>query len=468
MRTNGVSIQDVIADGYRLTGAFHLSEDELAFRALRAHEDRSSPLLEVTTGRRVFRGPIFARRYVEDPAQGVPYVSANDLDRVFVEPAGYLSRGLGGLLEDLTLHEGMVLITCSGMSLGKALWTRRDMAGLVASHDLIRVEVDSKKIPPGYLYVFLASRFGRVAIRRQTYGGSVKHIEPQHLYRLPVPRLGSDTEKRIHELAMSSSARVTRHVGLMREASSTLLSRVGISDPSSYSWSVDGARLGWEEQSVSSLSLRAMNYDPRAARLRNAISIGHRTTPLGSLCDPERFKGKIIFTRVDADPQYGALLIGQRKAFRPRPEGRWISRKSIKGLGLQVPAGTTLIPSHGTLGENELYCRALYVTPRTSAYAFSGDFFRCVPVSGAVHPGYLHAFLRSEIAFRLLRSISTGGKQQEQHPVMMWNLPVPRLETSEEARIGALVDAAAEELDAAMSAEDEAERLLHASLVGES
>jgi type I restriction enzyme S subunit len=462
-----VSIRDVVADGYRLTGAFHLSEDELAFRALRGHGKNFSPLLEVTTGRRVFRGPIFARRYVEDPAQGVPYVSANDLDRVFVEPAGYLSKGLGGLLEELTLHEGMVLVTCSGMSLGKALWTRRDMAGLVASHDLIRIEVDAKKVPPGYLYVFLSSRFGRVAIRRQTYGGSVKHIEPQHLYKLPIPRLNSALESRIHALALSSSEKVSRHVELMREATSTLLSRIGVSDPSPYSWHISDVQRGWEERSVSSLSLRAMNYDPRAARLRDAVARGHRTTPLGKLCDPKWFKGKIIFTRVDAEPEHGALLLGQRKAFRPRPEGRWISRKSIKGLGLQVPAGTTLIPSHGTLGENELYCRALYVTPRMSAHAFSGDFFRCIPSPGAIHPGYLHAFLRSEVAFRLLRSISTGSKQQEQHPVMMWHLPIPRLGASEEMRIGALVDAAAAELDAAMSAEDEAQRLLHKSLVGD-
>jgi hypothetical protein len=211
---------------------------------------------------------------------------------------------------------------------------------------------------------------------------------------------------------------------------------------------------------VGSLSLRALNFDPRAVTLRDAINKTNKTTQLGKLCAPEWFKGKIIFTRVDAEPEYGALLIGQRKAFRPRPGGRWISRKSIKGLGLQVPVGTTLIPSHGTLGDNELYCRAVYVTPRMANYAFSGDFFRCVSAEGAINSGYLHAFLRSEFAFRLLRSISTGGKRQEQHPLMMWNLPIPRLHDAEESRIGDIVEKAARELDAAMMAEDEAESLL--------
>jgi type I restriction enzyme S subunit len=463
MRTGEIRAADLKKDGYRLTGSFYLSEDELALRLLRRLEKTADPMSTLSSGRGIFRGPIFKRQYVDDPARGLPYVSANDLDRVFIEPAGFLSKRLGSLLSDLTLREGMILVTCSGMSLGKALWTRRDMDGLVASHDLIRIEVDSEKIPPGYLYAFLSSRFGRVAIRRQTYGGSVKHIEPQHLFGLRVPRLAPALEKTIHELALRSSTKVSRHVELMRGATEELLRGISVTEPSGYGWGNDNSRLGWSEKGVQSLSLRAMNFDPRAMALRTAIA-SSKTSPLGSLCVPEWFKGKTIFTRIDAEPEFGALLLGQRKAFRPRPEGRWISRKSIAGLGLQVPPGTTLIPSHGTLGENELYCRALYVTSRMSTCAFSGDFFRCIPVQGAIDAGYLHAFLRSEFAFRLLRSISTGGKQQEQHPVLMWNLPIPRLHAKEEARIGKIVDGAAAELDAAMAAEDEAQTLLDAAI----
>jgi hypothetical protein len=467
MRTGSVLAEDLEHEGRRLTGSFHLSEDEAALRALRPRERTSVRLLDVTKGRQIFRGPIFKRKYVDDPSYGVPYVSANDLDRVFVEPAGFLSRSLGSLLDELRLREGMILVTCSGMSLGKALWARREMDGLVASHDLIRIEADVTNIPPGYLYMFLASRFGRAAIRRQTYGGSIKHIEPHHLQGLLVPRLRPSLEMEIHDLAMESSTKVSLHVDLMREATARLLAAAGVTEPSAYEWRTDETRLGWSQFSVGSLSLRALNFDPRAVALRNGLIRVNRTTQLGQLCVPQWFKGKIIFTRVDAEPEYGALLIGQRKAFRPRPEGRWISRKSIKGLGLQVPAGTTLIPSHGTLGDNELYCRAVYVTPRMANYAFSGDFFRCVPAEGAIHSGYLHAFLRSELAFRLLRSISTGGKQQEQHPVMMWDLPIPRLHDAEESCIGAIVEKAARELDAAMSAEDEAESLLERMILRE-
>ena len=86
MRKGSVLAGDLEHEGRRLTGAFHLSEDEAALRAFRTREQTSMPLLNVTRGRQIFRGPIFKRKYVDDPSYGVPYVSSNDFDRVFTEP----------------------------------------------------------------------------------------------------------------------------------------------------------------------------------------------------------------------------------------------------------------------------------------------------------------------------------------------------------------------------------------------
>ncbi|MCC7017965.1 MAG: hypothetical protein IT564_12275 [Rhodospirillales bacterium] len=119
-----------------------------------------------------------------------------------------------------------------------------------------------------------------------------------------------------------------------------------------------------------------------------------------------------------------------------------------------------MIPSHGTLGEFELYCRALLVTKRTSEYAYSGDFFRCVPKVDTIAPGYLFAFLRSRTAFRMLRSISIGGKQQEQHPAMMYRLPIPRLKKERERDIADMVDRACDLYDSGLEADDRARTLV--------
>src|SRR5690606_23564293 len=97
-------------------------------------------------------------------------------------------------------------------------------------------------------------------------------------------------------------------------------------------------------------------------------------------------------------------------------------------------------------------------------FAYSGDFFRCVPLVDEVPPGYLFAFLRSDLAFRLLRSISAGGKQQEQHPRLMWRLPVPRLNSDDEAEIDAHVMDACRLLDEALEEEERARALVERAI----
>jgi type I restriction enzyme, S subunit len=200
MRAGAVKAQEIIEEGYRLTGAFHITEDRLAVATLRKWRGKTSRVDDLVTGRRIFRGPIFSRVFVKDPSFGEPYVSAKDIVNAGVSPAGYLSRKHGSLLEDLRLHEGMILVTCSGMNLGKAIWAGPEFDGLVASHDLIRIEPNYAAAPPGYLYAFLASRYGHAVIRKQIYGGSIKHIEPEHIANLPVPRLGAAFETKVHEL----------------------------------------------------------------------------------------------------------------------------------------------------------------------------------------------------------------------------------------------------------------------------
>jgi len=76
-----------------------------------------------------------------------------------------------------------------------------------------------------------------------------------------------------------------------------------------------------------------------------------------------------------------------------------------------------------------------------------------VPLRNGISPGFLFAFLRSEPIFRLLRSTSTGSKQQEQHVTMMRDLPVPRLGSKVEKAIGDRVSAAVGIFDRALQAE---------------
>ena len=434
---------------------------------LRQLKVRKDELRNLTAGHAggIYNGPIFKRNYVESPEYGVPFISSGSMLQADLSNLPLLRRAdaESSRLSYLQLQPGMTMISCSG-TIGRMTYVRPEMDGMWSSQDVMKVVADPDKVSSGYLYAFLSSRYGVPLVVSGTYGAIIQHIEPEHIADLPVPRFGDALESQIGNLVKSAADDISESSRLTQLATQTLLDAVGLQELRDDIWHKDPSALGWEDRSVSFESLRALNYDPRVARLREKIESGDYSH-LGTLCDPSQFKGKIIFTRIDAAPEHGYMLLGQRTAFHLRPEGRWIARKSVAGLGLIVPHGTTLIPSHGTLGEFELYCRALIVTRRTAQYAYSGDFFRCVPRSGSIKPGYLFAFMRSRLAFRMLRSISCGGKQQEQHAAMMYRLPIPRLGDVKEREIAALIDRACELYDRGLQAEDQARTMVEEKIL---
>jgi type I restriction enzyme S subunit len=439
-----------------LSGALEARD---TLKQLKVRKDALSTLTKGYAGG-IYNGPMFKRNYVDSPEYGVPFISSGSMLQADLTNLPLLRRtdAESSRLSYLQLQAGMTLISCSG-TIGRMTYVRPEMSGMWSSQDVMKVSPDPASVAPGYLYAFLSSRYGVPLVVSGTYGAIIQHIEPEHIANLPVPRFGDVQEAQVDSLVKAAADDISESSQLTQLATQTLLNALGLRELRDDLWHKDLSALGWGDHSVSSESLRALNYDPRVTRIREQIESGNYSQ-LGTLCDPSQFKGKIIFTRIDADPEHGYMLLGQRTAFHLRPEGRWIARKSVSGLGLIVPPGTTLIPSHGTLGEFELYCRALVVTKRTAQYAYSGDFFRCVPIDGAIDPGYLFAFMRSRLAFRMLRSISSGGKQQEQHPAMMYRLPIPRLGADKEREIAALVDRACELYDRGLEAEEDARKMV--------
>lgn len=412
----------------------------------------------------IYNGPKFPRTYVDSPEFGVPFVGSSSMLYADLSDLPLLSKkqAESRMLRHLELKPGMSLISCSG-TIGKMAYARPDMVGMWSSQHVLKIVADTSKILPGYLYAFLSSKFGVPLVVSGTYGSIIPSIGPDHVKDLPVPRIGDALEREIHTLVEKAADSLSEHSRLLETATTEALKLSEIPDLPRHLWNKDLCRLGWSQSGIRTDSLRALNYDCRISGHFQRIRDG-RHSKLGELCEPEFFRGRTVFTRIDASDEYGVKLVGQREAFRVWPEGRTIAKTSIAKLGLLVPPGSTLIPSHGTFGEFELYCRSIYVTKRTSKYAFSGDFFRCVPRKNSIPAGYLFAFIRSEVAFRMLRSISAGGKQQEQHSVFMHELPIPRLSDSEEKRISSLVDDAAEKFDRALNCEEQARNKLERAI----
>lgn len=460
MRFGALPLHQIETETFRLNGGYYLSTNQRVAKAL---EDWKGEKRFLKNCANIFRGPIFSRTYIEDPTYGEPYVSASDLDRTDYMGCRIISKIHGELLDTLRLKEGMTIITCSGVNLGWGLLVRKDMDGLVGSHDLIRlIANDPEDI--GYLAAYLCSEPGWVSIRSLIYGTSIKHIEPDQVAGLSIPWFDEDFRFQVGKDFLDASEKRAYAVELIREATDYVFRTIGINDLTEQEWCYWGRELGFVAD-ASTRSLRGWNYSLRTDRLRERIK-SVDWLPLLDLVQPKTLSKGPSFSRIDAVPPHSIQLMGQRQLFRYVPRGRQISRAYLPKNAFCKP-GTILIAARGTFGESEVFCRTQYVSRVSSQWCYSNDILRVI-AQQKNFSGWLYAFLRSKAAFRILRSIATGSKQQDLHPDALAELPIPVANDDAYNHVQKLINQAFTLRDEAYVLEARAKELILKAVLGES
>lgn len=451
--------------GLRLDASPYVS-GALKVKKLLERLPETVPLASLTAGHNggIFNGPMFRRVYLTNPEHSVPFLGTRDMMAADLTGLPRLRKAdaQSAALSYLELKPGMSLISCSGFNAGRRAYARSDMKGIWSSQHMIKVEPNPEKIKSGYLFAFLLSQFGEALVRGSVYGSAVKHIEPHHIAGLPVPRFGERVETEIHELVEESAALRGRHQAELVAATKDFFDSNGLPELNELRWHQQERDLGFEVASVGATSLRALNFAPRAQRLVEKLgSVPGRQ--LGEICSGGHLGSGARFKRVDSDAENGVQLLGQRQGFWLRPEGRWIS-PSHAPRGIFADDETVMIAAQGTLGENEVFCRPIFVTGEWLNYAYTQHFLRVVSGTPDIPGAYLFAFFRSEAAFRVLRSLSVGGKQQDIHESLRAEIPVPIAPPEDRDRIATTVRSAYQCRDRADVLEDKALALLTAAV----
>jgi hypothetical protein len=362
------------------------------------------------------------RNWVHDSEHGIPFLTSTSILRADLSGLHFISKSTTIENKHLLVRTGFTLITRAG-TIGRMCYARPDIDGFGCTEDVLRVIPDPSRVPPGYLYAFLSSRYGVPMIVSGTYGAIIQHIEPEHIADLPVPRLSTKEEEEINLLMNESVEVVARYQELIRLATDKFFASVGLKDITTSEWNLSGPDIGFQVNVGNSNSLRALNFNPRYEALKATLqSVPWK--PLGEICEPGTLVRGGRFKRIDADPEYSRRLIGQKHLFWLQPEGRWIARTALDADVLVEP-GTVLIAAQGTLGEHELYSRAEFAWGPGVELAYSEHILRARADESIMPRGCLFAFLRSETAFRMLRSISVGSKLQDHHHIFRAQLPVP-------------------------------------------
>lgn len=374
---------------------------------LKSLDAPKEPLKSLTTGYAggIYNGPMFARHWVEDPQYGVPFLSNSDMMNADLSMLPLLKKSYAEsrYLSYLKLEPGMTLITCSG-TIGRMTYVRPDMADMWSSQHIMKVVPDESKIPPGYLYAFLSSKYGVPLVVSGTYGAIIQHIEPEHIANLPVPRFGDEFESRVHTLIVEAAAKrdeanrilqsaITELTGILR-----LEPLLAVVSPTPFSVTLADA---------TEVQFRLDAFFHSSYHRQAVAALKHSKVELYSLLnvvigveEPNRFKRVVLNSDSAGIPLFGTSAI-----FWNDPKPSYYLPSKL-GSSCIVSRKTLLIPRSGQL--SGVIGRVVLPYGPIIGGAVSEDAIRvhCHTENDA---GFLFIFLSSEYGMRQLKARAFGS-----------------------------------------------------------
>ncbi|NJP29900.1 restriction endonuclease subunit S [Microbispora sp. SCL1-1] len=406
----------------------------------------------------VFHAGRVSRRWVTDRNHGVPFFSSTDILEADYSHLPLISKKSVQENPKLTIRRDWILITRSG-TVGRMAYARPDIDGYACSEHVLRVVANQGVVLPGYLYAFLASPYGIPMVVSQASGSIIQHIEPDYIVDLPVPRFEPVIEGRIHKLIQEAADLRAKAQTGVTHATRDLFESAGLPELADFAWHKQSRATGFTVQGITTASLRALNYDARARRIADLVR-GVDHISLGEICAEGELARGNRFSRIPVDRGNGVRLIGQEHIFWLRPEERWIALKPGEIAQLRVVDETIMVACQGLLTERSLIGRAAFVSGSWTQYVYSEHLLRVRSGIGGIPNAYLFAFLRSEAAFRMLRSLCAGTGPQDINYILRKQIPVPLCAPEDRERIAETVRQAYRWRDEADMKEDQALALL--------
>ena len=424
MKSSSINIKCIRDAHVRFDGSYHLSEGVMCKQLV-----NSSPygLLKIEdAAERIFNGNRIKRVYISNKEYGLPFLSSSDILCTDLDNVKYASCRYTSSIEDMTLGEGWTLITRSG-TIGNCAYTNKQHAQKLASEDVIRL-IPNNILRGGYVYAYLASKYGYAMLTQGTFGGVIQHIEPDFVGSIPIPKLPENFQSEVDDLVKESAKLRSDATELLKEAERILKSEASLKDLTPEDYDYFGPRtyerqvscFVRERKDINVVTINAFNHSERIRNTKQMISCS--TMPLKDVLLNGDVFSTGSFPRVEVKGGNGVMLINQSDIFDTIIKGKYISKRNVR-LSNLVEYGEVLIAGVGTLGENESFCRVIYANEGLVNQLVSGEFIRMK--TDAVPSGYLFAWLNSDYGFRFIRNTQAGTKLCRPIPKLLLEIPVP-------------------------------------------
>lgn len=394
-----------------MDGSYHNADINIYDNILQSH---STHCLDFycsniyTTGR--------GHRVYTRPERGVPFLSNSDMmAQNPLMSCNFMSRKYG-YDESSVLKGGMILTGRVG-AIGQTAfvpkyWERYKMMG---SDNIIRIVV-KEEFKNGFIYAYLASKYGNLSFWKHATGGVQPFITDKMVANLPIPNFPESFQQEVDDLIQESAR-------LREEAADALQQAIQqVEDIISYP----------SKKNVGCVSSRTiLSSHNRRFEANYYISEGHdieeyiyknfKWKPLGQVCEdisrPDIFKRYYV--------QNGIVFLGGADIFLASPDSKkQLSKTKTTNISsLAIKENTILIPRSGTIG-NVAWAHAGHAQKLASEHVI-----RLQP-NDILRGGYIYAFLSSSIGKALIQKHIFGSVIQHIEPPHLKLIPIPIIEES--------------------------------------
>ena len=397
------------------------------------------------------------------PDHGTPFLAATQVFDMRPVPRKWLSLNRTNDHAQRFVHEGTILLTCSG-SVGRATLADKSIADILISHDLLRIDVQDQRLR-GWVYAYLRSPTIRAMMTSVQYGHMIKHLEVGHLDALPFIEIPDAALQEFTLLTDDVVRSRDRAHDLVHEAEEHFGKEIGaipdLTDGTS------GFTTTTAEIFGNGRRFEGHYHNPVARAAERAITqSSHRLEKLSSLVDRVFIPGR--FKHIYGPDGRPYLDSAQILEVSPDIDKRVLSLDAERRAGYLVQAGSLLLPCSGQL--HGIIGSVVLAGEWHENKVLTNHILRVVPKGmPTIRIGYLQAVLSHPQLGRprILRG-AYGSSVPELSVRDVENMTVPRLAAKAEGAIADDMEEAATLMAHANSVEDEiaqrAERIVRSFL----
>jgi len=408
----------------RLDASYHLSDTNRIKHLFSTLPYQFTTIQEQSE--RIFSGNIFRRTYVKDPERGIPYITGSDMIKLDITSGKYLSKRQSAGLKNLMLEKGWILITCSG-TLGNTVYTNDLFAKSIATHDLIRIIPNNRQVKEGLLYAYLSSKYGYTLLTQSSYGGVVKHIEPEHIENIPVPIFSEDKQLEIHNLIVESAELRVEANKILKIVETLFHDSLKINSQTQNKSQI-GSRKISEIQNSFQVRLDAPSFINNGVKLIESLSREFDFVDLGKLAVNIRRPG--IFKRVYVDKGGLPYIKGSELGLcNPFTNCVYLSKTKTPFLDeLKLQQNQILITCAGSVGNVRLITKEFEDLNSIG----SQDIIRLESNDKLFTSEYIFGYLRLPVIFEYVQSLKYGSVIERIEPFHVGRIPIlkPSIEFS--------------------------------------